>query len=167
MYGFQRQCGPLRPQFVYLDGFDAHFSNVLAEMEADQIYTFFLRSNNSINDQANDNGINAMFEAAFNRALGGLRRRKPGAPITPPDCNKGLMEAWAYCKTHGGPTIVKAFRVCGVCPVNRNAKNHMLNKKVSDIFRPVDTKEQAEGKPTKVTMKRPYTIFKEAHTVIR
>jgi hypothetical protein len=178
MRGFQDQCGPLRPQFVFLDGYDAHFSAVLSELKKNGIYVFFLRSNNSINDQPNDNGINAMFEHAFNRAVAQLRLSRPGLPMTPALVNQCLMEAWRYCKCNGGPTIVKSFgsEGTGICPVDRRAKNHVVNAKLATAFPSQLSKAAAASAAASkgnaaaaraVSWNRTLTVFNEPHVVMR
>ena len=77
MIAFQKRRGPLRPQVVFLDGFDAHFSAVLTVMKADGIWVFFLRAHNSVNDQGHDNGPNAVYEGWCNLALEQVRQRNP------------------------------------------------------------------------------------------
>mmetsp|Transcript_5661 Transcript_5661/g.9792 ORF Transcript_5661/g.9792 Transcript_5661/m.9792 type:complete len:145 (+) Transcript_5661:129-563(+) len=42
MFAFRDQCGPLRPQIAFVDGYDAHFSTVLTLMKEDNIWVFFL-----------------------------------------------------------------------------------------------------------------------------
>jgi len=162
MFAFQVQCGPLRPQFVYLDGYDAHFSTVLSKMKEDHIYTFFLRSNNSINDQPNDCGQNAMFESDARLIQMGTR---PAIAIKPADVNKCLMQAWGGLKRHAGDTIVKSFEVTGICPLNRNARNHCMNAKLSTLWRGLNDKPLADGQLA--LMRRPTVVHKEPHVVLR
>jgi hypothetical protein len=160
MLGFQRQCGPLRPQFVFLDGYDAHFSTVLTDMRKDNIWAFFLRSNNSINDQPNDNGTNAMYERQYSVAMENVRLERPGIPLTPADVNGCLMKAWSHIKTYGGPTIVKSFGVTGICPLNTSVilparelreelERHKRQKKdgiaPQDMVRQLDAENEEDG----------------------
>lgn len=98
MRNFQQFCGPERPQFLYMDGYDAHFSDVLSELKEDYIYVFFLRGQNRIGDQPNDNGQNAMFEGDYKDAREKRIREKPGVRITPADVNWCLMRAWSCLK---------------------------------------------------------------------
>ena len=59
-------CGPKRPQYVYVDGHDSHFdSEALDLLASNHVYVFFLKSNNSEEDQPNDN--RSWFPSAMER----------------------------------------------------------------------------------------------------
>ena len=63
-------------QFVFLDGHDSHFSHQALEYaEKNNVHIFFLKSNDSINDQPADMGPNAMLHSHYNKSLLAWERR--------------------------------------------------------------------------------------------
>ena len=55
-----------QPQFVFIDGYEAHFSNsALESAKAANIHVFILKGNDSINDQPADMGANAILEKNY------------------------------------------------------------------------------------------------------
>lgn len=143
---------------MFLDGYDAHFSTVLDEMKESHIYVFFLRSNNSSNDQPNDCGLNGFVEGKYNNKMSLEKACRPGLPITHGMVNTALMHAWREAKKSAGSIIVNSFRVSGICPLNRYAENHTQNAIISTTSNSVrTTRSNAEYRAStgKATLKRP------------
>ena len=84
MDGFVAQCGPVRPLYITLDGYDAHFSLMNCWLFSLGIYLIFLRAQNSINDQPNDNAINAMISGGYDSRMALWRPVHPGLAVTCP-----------------------------------------------------------------------------------
>lgn len=67
-----------KPQFVYIDGHDSHFCAEAMKFALDNnIYIFFLKSNDSINDQPCDMGPNAMLQRYYDQTLLSWQRSHP------------------------------------------------------------------------------------------
>ena len=63
---FLEYCGPKRPQYVSMDGHDSPFDNeVLDLLASNHVYVFFLKSNNSEEDQPNDKRPNSALKGKF------------------------------------------------------------------------------------------------------
>lgn len=102
MTNFQRTTALIRPQFVFQDGFDGHWSKTCDELRADGIFCFFLRSQNSISDQPNDNGLNAMNHANVNNSLAKIKYTHPNLPMTVPYFNQALADGWFETRITAG-----------------------------------------------------------------
>jgi hypothetical protein len=95
LYIRERDGDNLKPQFVFLDGFDGHFSaDALDLAHANNIHIFFLKSNDSINDQPADMGANAMIEKYFQLAMLDWKEKFAMTPFTPMFMNEVLVTAY-------------------------------------------------------------------------
>mmetsp|Transcript_22960 Transcript_22960/g.34823 ORF Transcript_22960/g.34823 Transcript_22960/m.34823 type:complete len:226 (+) Transcript_22960:932-1609(+) len=93
IHNFTKLCGASEsnPQYLYFDGHGSHWdADALDLMSSNDIYSFFLKAEDSENDQPNDNGPNA-----------GLKDDK----------------TWAKLLCRAGPMIVKAFKNCKLHPL--------------------------------------------------
>ena len=82
-------------QFVFLDGHDSHwFVDALELAKRNNIHIFFLKSNDSINDQPADMGANAMLEKYYNAAMAAWRRRYVSVKFNPMFMNEVLVSAF-------------------------------------------------------------------------
>jgi hypothetical protein len=131
MDGFVAQCGNVRPLYITQDGFDGHFSLMNIWLMALGIYIIWLRSQNSINDQPNDNAINAMIAAGYNERITLYRAQAPGVALTCPVLNQLLSETWNHVKVIAGPSVSRAFLKCGLFPLNRRATNYVNNAQLA------------------------------------
>ena len=102
MTNFQQTTSLIRPQFVFQDGFDGHWSMTCDELRANGIVCFFLRSQNSISDQPNDNGLNAKNHANVNDSLAKLKHARPNLPMSVPVFNQALNEGWFETRITAG-----------------------------------------------------------------
>jgi hypothetical protein len=88
---------PENPFFLTLDGHSSHFNaTAIAKWEARGLFLIFLRSNASIVDQANDNGINAKLKRYYEIAYEAFRELHPAGvvPYTRTYMNEVLSAAW-------------------------------------------------------------------------
>jgi len=115
--------GTLRPYILYIDGYAAHWCvEALTFLADEHIYVMFLRSQNSENDQANDNGPNLVFHACFSDACEEWRQADASRVVMPfRAChfNEVFVKAWSSFqsgKAHG--TIVSAWEKVGLFPLN-------------------------------------------------
>lgn len=116
-----------RPLFHIVDGHKSHWNvDALQLLLDNEIHTVFLRSNNSVNDQVNDNGhVNSALHGCYGEVLEGWRQRYSAVvDITPPYANMVLAEAFSTFTQKCGASIVKAYKETGLFPLNRNAANH-------------------------------------------
>lgn len=82
-------------QFVFLDGHDSHWDVSALELaEENNIHIFFLKSNDSINDQPADMGANAMLEKYYQAAMAAWRRRFVSTKFNPMFMNEVLVTAF-------------------------------------------------------------------------
>ena len=109
------------PAFLFLD---AHFSHWNTEAFAfarlHKIFPFFLRSNNSTGDQANDNGTNALIETSYSDALHEWRSKYPGVPYNKAWFNVVLAATWnkmdVIDKKNTIRVVKKSYQVTGCWP---------------------------------------------------
>jgi DDE superfamily endonuclease len=89
-------AGPGKWKFLLLDGHQSHTGGEFLRLASQKfVQVIFLRSNASIVDQPNDNGINARFKARYADAFANFRMSYPTPlPITPALMNKVLAAAW-------------------------------------------------------------------------
>ena len=83
----------------------AHFSFVVAWRYTLRIFVIFLRSQNSIKDQPNDNAINPMISSGYGSRIALGRSAAPGVPLSCPDVNLLLSQTWDDCKVHARPAV--------------------------------------------------------------
>jgi hypothetical protein len=83
------------PKIVYMDGHESHFDPDAGDfLLKHNIFPFFLKSNDSVNDAAMDNGPNAMVKGAYRRHFNKWKCKNPGEPLTPSIFNKVFTDAW-------------------------------------------------------------------------
>lgn len=81
--------------FIFLDGHDSHFSHSALQLaEENNIHIFFLKSNDSINDQPADMGANAIFEKYYQAAMQEWRRKYVVTPFNVQFMNEVLVTAY-------------------------------------------------------------------------
>ena len=82
-------------QFVFLDGHDSHWlADALKLAKENNIHVFFLKSNDSINDQPADMGANAKLEKYYQSSMAAWRRKYVSTPFTPMFMNEVLVTAF-------------------------------------------------------------------------
>lgn len=88
------------PFFLFIDGHDSHWDPAMHTMARENyIFCIFLRANASITDQANDNGVNAAFKAAYNYQFAKWRRSYgPTTPFTKTFQNQIIAAAYSQMK---------------------------------------------------------------------
>jgi hypothetical protein len=86
----------IRRDYYFVDGHDSHWdAAVLQYLLDNNVYVFFLQSQNSINDQPNDMGSNSKLQNCFDKAIARWREYWPGITLTKQFFNKALTEAYA------------------------------------------------------------------------
>ena len=117
---FLAHCGPRRPQYVFVDGHDSHWDpDALQLLKDAQVFVFFLRSQNSENDQPNDNGPNAALKAKYKESLEQWYWRwTRSVKLTPAYFNSIFLSAWQLFVCDAGGAVVRAFARCGLHPLN-------------------------------------------------
>ena len=82
-------------QFIFIDGHDSHFSSHAIDYAAENnIHVFFLKSNDSINDQPADMGANSILEKHYQVAMHLWRNKHLTTPFTPYWMNEVLVAAY-------------------------------------------------------------------------
>ena len=149
-----------RPAFVQFDGFVNHWDpDALALLVEDDIYVFFLKSQDSDSDQLNDNGPNASVKAGYSRGYDDWLECNPGVPYTPFYLNPILAAAWAEFVEKGRPIIIRAAKKCGISPFNPNAENFQ-GSAVSEAYDLVAADKKAESPPSPPEVERTETTSK-------
>jgi hypothetical protein len=121
----ESQRNTSRPIIIFFDGWDSHFHNVLEKLRLDRIYTFFLRSQNSVVDQPNDNGPNAMVHGAFSQQFSVERAMRPTVNLLTASTNRCIAAGLAKLQTEEGARCIRnAFQKTGLYPLNRNTPRH-------------------------------------------
>ena len=79
----------------------------------------FLKSNDSINDQINDNGPNAALRAKYGIRYADWQQAHPNVPYTPAFFNAVIAKSWTDFVTDSRtkPMIVKAAAKCRIHPL--------------------------------------------------
>lgn len=100
---FLTYCGPVRPQFLYLDAHFSHLSEeALRPLQSAAIHVTFLPAHSSHELQPNDLGINKVFKDAYYDAVEAFRVRHTVAfKFDVGVVNKCLSTAFAKLKTQG------------------------------------------------------------------
>ena len=107
--------------FLYIDGHDSHWDGEMHQYANDRyLFIIFLRSNASITDQPNDNGLNAKFKAAYAREYMIWRQSHSTAcPLTRPFVNEIITKA--YLRMQADPTlkrcIIEGFKKTRIFPL--------------------------------------------------
>ena len=109
-----------KPQLLFWDAHDSHMGGRMMDIaRKGHVYIIFLRSNASIIDQPNDNGLNARYKSAYDKAYQEYRQsHSPPCKISRAQMNLIIAAAWK--KVTEDPTtpevIVRAFDKCGIYP---------------------------------------------------
>lgn len=107
-------------QYLYLDGHESHWdSEALAYLLNNSVRPMFLKSNDSINDQPNDNGMNSRLRSVYNLELEQWKLEHMSMALTPPRFNTVFASAWKkYISDPSLPAlIVRAFAKTGIWPM--------------------------------------------------
>ena len=133
---FLEYCGPKRPQYLFLDGHDSHFdADALDHLAADGIHVFFLKANNSEQDQPNDNGPNSVLKACYDARFDDWLHQYDGVPFNGAFFNAVFVPAWRDWKAKASGAIARAFSDCGLWPLNECAPNYLHgNEQLSAKF---------------------------------
>ena len=84
-------------QFVFIDVHDSHFSSEAIDLAAENnIHVFFLKSNDSINDQPADMGANAILEKHYQLTMHYWKRKYAMTPFTVFYMNEVLVTAFRF-----------------------------------------------------------------------
>jgi hypothetical protein len=114
----QPQKGHL--QYLYIDGHDSHFDHTAMDGALSlHVRVMLLKANDSVNDQPQDNGMNACLKAKYNVRFELFRRRFYSVPFTPFMFNQVFTDAWNdYISDPKLPrTVIKAFAKTGLHPM--------------------------------------------------
>ena len=123
---FLEYCGPKRPQYVYMDGHDSHFdSEALDLLASNHVFVFFLKSNNSEENQPNDNGPNSALKALYDLHYDDWLHQYDGIPYNGAFFNTVFVPAWRGWKVKASGAISRAFEKCGIWPLNEDATNYV------------------------------------------
>jgi len=124
IHNFTKLCGASEsnPQYLYFDGHGSHWdADALDLMSSNDIYSFFLKAEDSENDQPNDNGPNAGLKDDYNDEKAEWLLKFPSRKFTPASMNASMNEVltktWAKLLCRAGPMIVKAFKNCKLHPL--------------------------------------------------
>jgi hypothetical protein len=115
-----KHCGACDglPQYLFMDGHDSHFDpDALQYLIDNNVFVFFLKSNDSINDQPNDMGPNSLFKSCYNRVIGRYRRTIGHVmALDRPLFNAVIRHAWCLFMDNikRENTIKKAFIKAGL-----------------------------------------------------
>ena len=128
------------PSFFFMDAHDSHWGSVgLDFCLKHNIFPFFLRSNNSTEDQPNDNGSNAVVQAAYTKAQLRWRKKYPGVPFSKPYQNMVISDMWkAMTNAADGSAanlarvVKKSWEVTGLCPFVSSAMLTTVRAEDSD-----------------------------------
>jgi hypothetical protein len=144
MLAFQKSVeNKIRPQIVFVDGWDAHFSPILRAMRADNIFVFFLRAQNSSVDQPNDNGPNAMFHGAYSTEFARLNAARPNLPTEYFAVNKSIAAGIEKLRTAAGAKCVTdAYAKTGIWPVDRNTESQQRAAELARMYTPAAQAER-------------------------
>jgi hypothetical protein len=105
---------------VYVDGHDSHFNgNVFQFFSEVNISCRFLKSNDSVNDQPLDNGVNSLISKAYNEKYNDWRVRNMAETITPAIFNDIFSKAFESVRTAETTrkVIIESFRKTGIFPL--------------------------------------------------
>jgi hypothetical protein len=108
------------PQFWFIDGHESHWDAVTLQwLQGRHVYCLFLKSNDSITDQANDNGPNCSFRSKYSTRYGDWLFAYPGVKYNPAFFNVVVVQAWSdfVDDPHTKPMIVSAFKKCRIHPL--------------------------------------------------
>ena len=121
-------CGPKRPRYVYMDGHDSHFDSdheALDLLASNHVYVFFLKSNNSEEDQLNDKGPNSALKALCDLHYNDWLHQYDGVPYNGAFFNTVFVPAWRGWKVKASGAISRAFEKCDIWPLNEDATNYV------------------------------------------
>jgi len=128
--------------FVNIDGHYSHFSSeLISELENEwNIILFFLQSNNSIKDQPNDNGTNAVIAATLRDEHAKFKQSFPNVPMDPYFANKYIANAYFAMTTgrlqsHLKATIIKSYEKTKLHPIGGTAVEEPPKKRPSLVSR--------------------------------
>lgn len=146
---FIEYCGPKRPQYIFIDGHDSHFdSEALDQLASNNIFVFFLKSNNSEEDQPNDNGPNSALKACYDSKYDDWLHQFDGVPYNGAFFNSVFVPAWRDWKAKASASIAQAFSMCGLWPLNEKAANYTHGSELASKFkRQVDAPPAPSGQP--------------------
>lgn len=116
----QTKAGKENVKFLFIDGHDSHWSvRALTHFLDNYVYIFFLKSANSINDQPNDMGPNAMWKSSYDSAFQDWRRRFPTMQFVVGYQNSILVDAWKRFTENVklGDTVRKAWAKSNLYPM--------------------------------------------------
>ena len=108
MTQFSNVCGasPVNNRILLFDRHKSQFDDgALRQMMCKNIQPFVIKSSDSINDQTNNNGLNAKLKSLY-KVINSTWMLKYGMKnISPPHINSFLVEAWDIFKTSYGNII--------------------------------------------------------------
>lgn len=112
----------LGPYLFMWDGAGPHWNMIATgKLRKHRIYVLFLRSNNSENDQANDNGPNAVVSSTYKQTLSewkGQYDYRCLLTFRPYHLNEVLVTAWSKLENTCGGVIRRAYARTGMFPIS-------------------------------------------------
>jgi hypothetical protein len=119
---FVRDFEPTKenPHFWYIDGHDSHWDlKTIKWLQGQHVYVLFLKANDSINDQPNDNGPNASLREKYNVRVNEWRASHPGVKYDPMFFNQVIALAWQdfVDDPNTKELIIEAFRKTRIHPL--------------------------------------------------
>lgn len=154
---FVECCAPTpgNGHILFIDGHDSHFEPTALKYLYDQgIFVFFLKANDSINDQPLDMGPNSVLKSCYKEEYEVWRATNPTVQITPAFFNHIMSAAWGRFQSNPElpRIIISAFAKAGLCPItplaDSSAEASVLLKsanRIAEVFA-TDEKDVAEAK---------------------
>ena len=109
--GFVQHSGAsaANPQYLYWDGHDSHWdADALDYFAKNHVFVFFLKANDSANDQPNDMGPNRNWKAIYATVVGEWQAAHPMVSFTMEWMNMVIVETWE--RTMGSATSAERVR---------------------------------------------------------
>jgi hypothetical protein len=149
---------PDNPQFLFIDGHDSHWDiDALQYLLDHNVHVFFLKANDSINDQPNDMGPNAKLKSAYSVCYLNWRQRYPTVPYNVEYFNEVITKAWNLFASDPGITsiVLNAYKSAQLSPfpeaivqIVDQAQSQMNTPMMeSDVFRGYDPVDHSAVEP--------------------
>ena len=139
-----------RPQYLFIDGHDSHFDyEALCFLIENHVRVFFLKSNDSINDQPQDNGMNKCLRSYYDKRYNQWKARTMVVPYSPVWFNKVFTVAWNdYLSNPKLPQLIRtAFQITNLYPMPKKVDSESMSvqnrAKLCEAFLQSDSERNA------------------------
>ena len=106
------------PQFLYQDAHDSHWDpDALSFAAANHVYVFFLKAQNSEEDQPLDNGPNCLLKRMYSIVLAEWIEKYSINPLNYMWFNKIISDAWCRFLPISSQVIINSFRKTRLHPL--------------------------------------------------